>query len=930
MKKFLVTLLSVLILVTGAAFVVACNKDDNVNVLKTYLLKQEGQPVDDEFVLPNKISGKDVSWASDDTSAIKIENGEDCYIAKVTMGDDTKIVTLTATQGEYTKDFKVTVMEMDVYYLLDKYKFPQEGTSVSANFDLPTTFTNKGATAKVTWKIDEKYAEYARINDEGDKCIVVPTSTNPKVVISATFEYKNVETTAEYTMTVSLHREHLEEVNYWYTNEGVTIEIKGYVVAIHEASTQYKNATIYVIDDDFCTGYYLFRVKAEDVKNIELLEPGVHITATNTTNQNYNGLWETNAGGNLVVDKDENGNIIKIDNVLEKVYAIDNDLLAHAPAAVYNESRMVSLDKWEVVSKPDSAPAKGATGTLFTLKKGDVEVAVVVSKYLGGVYDTNNTEDPVYKALIDLYTSVNVGDVISLKGILSNYKGYQIMPLSAADVTKGGEATTAPEFCATVKTAIEAVQGVFTKDGITEDKTINIPQTTGVTITAKLLNESSTAVTLDGNVITVKAGNEENVGVQITYTVGDYSTVTFHNIHVLTQAEADKAAAKAAVKAELEKVKATLTVEGDTTLATATAENVTLIWEPKIGTTLPAGVTINAGKLNVETPPAEDLTVVLTVTAICGEEKDAKDVTVTIKAAEVENDNLTLTSTSLTVLDPDAASGYVKYNGTHTVGDYSVTTNQIMPNEYQGKNVLQLQAKNATLTVTGNFTKVVLTIVSTYDFDNDGNQIYVYAGTTKLTATLKDTATEGNVKTYTVEYTGIAAGEQTIKVAKETSYAGYVQSIEFEVVKENTLDLTNESLSILDETQASGYAKYNGTHTVGDYSVTTNQIMPNEYQGKNVLQLQAKNATLTVTGNFTKVVLTIVSTYDFDNDGNQIYVYAGTTKLTATLKDTATEGNVKTYTVEYTGIAAGEQTIKVAKETSYAGYVQSIVLTIAE
>ena len=384
MKKFLATLLSVLIIVTGVAFVAACNKDDGVNVLKTYILKQEGgNPIDEDFELPSKIGGKDVSWTSSDTSAIKIENGDDCYIAKVTMASETKNVTLTVTQGENEKKFNVTVTALDVYYLLDHFKLAQNELTVYDDFDLPTSYTYKGATAEISWDVDAKYSDYITLNADKNKCLVNPTSLNPRVELKAIFKYNNEPATARYSMTVSLQRTHLEEIEYWYNNTGVTIEMSGYVV---EIALDYKDgyAALYMVDDDLCAGFYLYNVGL-DADTAKLLKPGVHVTATGTTNQNYNGLIETNnKTGTLVVDTDKDGNVITIDSIDDslkgkEVYAIDNDLLAGVPATIYNQSRMVSLDKW-TVSEVSTSVADGSTTTLFKLTKGDVTDPVTISK----------------------------------------------------------------------------------------------------------------------------------------------------------------------------------------------------------------------------------------------------------------------------------------------------------------------------------------------------------------------------------------------------------------------------------------------------------------------------------------------------------------------------------------------------------------------
>lgn len=68
---------------------------------------------------------------------------------------------------------------------------------------------------------------------------------------------------------------------------------------------------------------------------------------------------------------------------------------------------------------------------------------------------------------------------------------------------------------------------------------------------------------------------------------------------------------------------------GETALPVSSEEDVTFTWALKEGT----AATVADGKINVAALPAEDATVVVTVTAKCGSETKAKDVEVTIKAA---------------------------------------------------------------------------------------------------------------------------------------------------------------------------------------------------------------------------------------------------------------------------------------------------------
>ena len=63
MKKFWITLLSVLTFALCLFGIVACNKGGKV--LANYALAQDGTLVEEDFVLPLKVSDKEVIWTSD-------------------------------------------------------------------------------------------------------------------------------------------------------------------------------------------------------------------------------------------------------------------------------------------------------------------------------------------------------------------------------------------------------------------------------------------------------------------------------------------------------------------------------------------------------------------------------------------------------------------------------------------------------------------------------------------------------------------------------------------------------------------------------------------------------------------------------------------------------------------------------------------------
>lgn len=614
MKRKIILILLALVFVFSCVALVACNKGEK-EALDTYLLEQDNQLVDADFTLPVKIREYDVTWTSSD-SAITLEKRDSDYLAKVTLGDAVKEVTLTVSIGKLSKSFTVRVAEFDVYFIADHYNFVKDKTTVTEDFALDRSFTYQGKTATIDWSVSDAYADYIAISEDGNTCLVYPTSLLPSVRIKATFTYNNESTTYPYTMTVGLNRTHLEEINYWYYNTGVSIDIKGYVVEIATPYDEgYGNVSLYVVDEEFLAGYYVYRVKT-DSANAALIEVGAHVTITGTTNTNYNGLIETNAGGNLVVDTD----VPKID-VREHVYALDQDVLGNVPAAIYHQSRLVSLTNWTVKSV-ESAPEAGSTATLFTLTKGGVDVSVAVSKYLEGAYKPT-ADDATWSALAALTGTVKEGDVVSVTGILGNYKGAQIMPLKASDVVVGGTAdpdgTVYPG--QTAAKAIAAVNAALKEAGadkrITKTTEFTLPtESNGVAIAYEICG-SPRALTLDGSKFTVTPDKHEIATVKVTYTLKDgetvvYSTVQFFDVESLVPTASTIMDELVAPPAKAEK-----DFELD---ANAT-------WEVVEGT----GITIENGVAKL-TRTAEDQKVTLKATVSYNNETKTKNFVVTVAA----------------------------------------------------------------------------------------------------------------------------------------------------------------------------------------------------------------------------------------------------------------------------------------------------------
>lgn len=540
MKRNIIAVLAI-VMVLCCVTLAACNDKNDTNVLDSYIFDMDGTTVTDDFTLPATIGGEAAEWKSEGT-AIQLEKRESDWLAKVTLPETGLVdVNLTVTVKKSSKSYTVRVKALDVYDFMNSYVFPKDKATIVDNFDLETEFAYKGKTATIAWSVDEDYELYIKVINNGKTLQVTPQGNQTPVKVKATFTYNGVSASQSYRMTVYKTMEGLELVNYWYTNPDVSIDMSGYVVLIGTAySSSYNNVTLYMVNDDFTAGYYLYRVETTD-EHAAKLAPGVHITVTGTTNTNYNGLVETNAGGKLVVDDD----VAPID-VNAHVKAIDQEVIGNLPATVYHESRLVSLTNWKVTKvAADADKQAGANYTLLTLEKGGAKVQVRVSKYMEGAYATK-ADDATWTAINALTTTYPVGSMVNVTGILSNYKGWQIMPLSASAVTASGQEEDAADTVYAgkkVAAAIAKVNEKLVEDKINdkEGKTVRIKTqkefaletaVDGVEISYEIVGKSN-AIVLDGGKMTVTPGNPETATILATYKSGEFKSIQFFFVESL-------------------------------------------------------------------------------------------------------------------------------------------------------------------------------------------------------------------------------------------------------------------------------------------------------------------------------------------------------------------------------------------------------------
>ncbi|MBO5711910.1 MAG: hypothetical protein J6R47_03640, partial [Acholeplasmatales bacterium] len=390
----------------------ACGSKVKANELINSLLVEQDSYVDADFYVVGEMkSGEDIyeiTWESDNAclSVSDTKNEAGYYTIFVNRPEDeAQTITLTATlivskNNTAQKDFEFRVYPIDVYDLLDNFAFEHKGVKVEmgSTIDLPVTTEYKGAVANITW---ESTNPEVTISTDYKKASFATVVIDTDIKLTATITYKGESTKITYNLTIAPFATDFEKLKEWYENDGITQILSGYVVELGEAySESYQNISMYIINDDFTGGYYLYRVKM-DANEASQLKVGAHVTATGTVNTNYSGLMDTSAGGNVVVDEE-----IEAINVAEKAYAIDNDLIANVKSLYYRTSTLVTLSNWKVKEVAETIDDGSSSAvTILTIEKDGVEHKIRYSNYVANTPMPNRnkgTKTDVYNAIEDI------------------------------------------------------------------------------------------------------------------------------------------------------------------------------------------------------------------------------------------------------------------------------------------------------------------------------------------------------------------------------------------------------------------------------------------------------------------------------------------------------------------------------------------------
>ena len=167
--------------------------------VKGLIINEDAKVIRGDFNLVDKYLGCDLTWTSSNENIAKITKGEGTYKVTITRPDKDTDVTLTATSGKYTKEFKITVPAIDVSEIAGAYTFANnKKTLKTGSYDLEAKATYSGKEATIAWAVDEAQTSIAKV--ENGKLVITATAEKTTITLKATFTYNNATSIKKYSV----------------------------------------------------------------------------------------------------------------------------------------------------------------------------------------------------------------------------------------------------------------------------------------------------------------------------------------------------------------------------------------------------------------------------------------------------------------------------------------------------------------------------------------------------------------------------------------------------------------------------------------------------------------------------------------------------------------------------------------------------------
>ena len=199
-RKTLKVLAASAILIGTVGLATECGDNNRGTTdVKGLIINEDAKVIRGDFNLVDKYLGCDLTWTSSNENVAKITKGEGTYKVIITRPDKDTDVTLTATSGKYTKEFKITVPAIDVSEIAGAYTFANnKKTLKTGSYDLEAKATYSGKEATIAWAVDEAQASIAKV--ENGKLVITATAEKTTITLKATFTYNNATSIKKYSV----------------------------------------------------------------------------------------------------------------------------------------------------------------------------------------------------------------------------------------------------------------------------------------------------------------------------------------------------------------------------------------------------------------------------------------------------------------------------------------------------------------------------------------------------------------------------------------------------------------------------------------------------------------------------------------------------------------------------------------------------------
>ena len=464
-------------------------------IVNSILLTQDGKAVSEDFELIKQAGGQNVTWTSNDESVVKVVEKDGKLLAGVIIPTAAKTVKLTATVGTASKEFTVKVNPVTALQIGEKFNFSSNGaivyhTEEGIELAEKTSIKHKSAAlaadqvfeASIAWSIKAN-TTLLSISEDGKKLMVTDADEKTPLSITATFTYGEDTAEIDYPISVWHKLEGNEQTRYWIDSVGggEKFDVTGYLISTAGYADNYGEGNFYIMDADLKGAYYIYNAYM-DKTLFDSLVGGEVIQFTGLKSQSYHGLIESNYGAKTKVLTAEEATAAGMTKttaeISQAMLTFDNLLASDAKELVYYQNMPVKLTGWELSSDyvaPKTDSTASTSQTLFTVKKGGSEVAVVVNKNLIDITDDE------FAALLEGLKTLKKGNFVDLQGLYSYYDGHQILLGIVAPATSAKKATDGEAFASAVEKVQEGIKLSYVKDG-----EYVLPAQNGVTITYEL------------------------------------------------------------------------------------------------------------------------------------------------------------------------------------------------------------------------------------------------------------------------------------------------------------------------------------------------------------------------------------------------------------------------------------------------------------